>query len=305
MVNYVEGAAYLEGQPLGTKDAGNAVLQAGQELRTGNGRVEVLLTPGVFLRVDSNSTIKMVSPDLTRTQVEVEKGRAGVEVDELHDQNNLQVIDAGVTTRLDKKGYYEFDADNAKAMVFKGKATVELANEKNRDIKEHHELALAGTADMAKVKPADFDTHASDDLYNWSSLRSQYLAEANNKVVAEYADGGYYPGWYWNPYGWGYTFIGGGPFYSPFGWGFYPLGWGGGWYGGWVGRPYYGHGYYRHPYAGAPRGGFHTGAANGFHGGTVGGFHGGSVGGFHGGSMGGFHGGSMGGFHGGAMGGRR
>jgi hypothetical protein len=120
----------------------------------------------------------------------------------------------------------------------------------------------------------------NDDLYNWSSLRSHYLAEANNQMAGQYADEpGFYPGWYWDPWMWDYTFIGPGPFFSPFGWGFYPWG---GFYGGygWYGRGYYGHpGYY------------------GGHG-YVGGFHG--DGGFHG--SGGVAGG---GFHGGGGGGRR
>ena len=166
-------------------------------------------------------------------------------------------------------------------MVFKGEAKTEVGDGKWREIKGHHELALAAGANdqtLAKEKPADFDTHASDDLYNWSNLRSQYLAEANNQMAGEYADAGYYPGWYWDPYGYGYTFIGPGPFYSPFGWGFYPFGWGG-WYGGWYGRPgyrygYYGHGGYR--YGEVAHGGFHDGG--GFHGGGGGGFHGGSGG---------------------------
>ena len=68
----------------------------------------------------------MISPDLTLTQVQFEHGQAGVEVDQIHKQNNLQVIDAGVTTQLLKTGYYEFKADPAVAMVFKGKAAVEV-----------------------------------------------------------------------------------------------------------------------------------------------------------------------------------
>src|SRR5436309_2904611 len=103
-VNYIEGAAYIDGQQIDQKQIGNINLSPGQELTTGAGKAEVLLTPGVFLRVDDNSAVKMVSPDLTLTQVQIEKGRAGVEADEIHDQNNLQVIDAGVTTRLKKTG---------------------------------------------------------------------------------------------------------------------------------------------------------------------------------------------------------
>lgn len=297
-VNYVEGAASLEGQPLNYKDVGNATLDAGQDLNTAKGKAEILLTPGVFLRVDDHSVVKLISPDLTLTQVALEKGRAGVEVDELHQQNDLQIIDAGVTTRLDKTGYYEFNADQPEVKVFNGMAKTEVADGKWRKIKSSHELMLTpgenGEA-LAKEKPAAFDTHTPDELYNWSSLRSQYLAEANNQIAGDYAASGFYPGWYWNPYGWGYTFIGAGPFYSPFGWGFYPFGWGGwggGWYGGWGG--WYSPGLYRHGfrYGGFPHGRLHAGTGDRFHGGSVGGFHGGT----HDAMSGGFNGG---GFHGG------
>jgi len=282
-LNYVEGAAYVNGQQVTGKSVGSIDLNPGQELSTRQGKAEVLLIPGVFLRLDDNSTVKMISPDLTRTQVELEHGRAGIEVDEIHPENQLDILDAGVTTQLVKNGYYEFNANEPTAMVFDGKAAVEVGDGKYRVVKSHHELALvAGPKDkpLAKEKPADFDVNASkDDLYNWNSLRSQYLAEANNQIAGEYAGGpGFVPGWYWDPYMWDYTFIGGGPFYSPFGWGFYPFGWGGGWgWGGWYGGLW---GYRGHLAHGRPIGGFHGNA--GFHGGGLGGFHGGGSG-FHGG----------------------
>ncbi len=288
-VNYVEGAAFLEGRPLNAQDVGTIDLDAGQVLSTAAGKVEILLTPGVFLRLDSNSSIKMISPELTLTQVELVSGRASVEVDEIHDQNNIQIVDAGVATRLEKTGYYEFNANTPTARVFQGKAEVEVGETKTATIKNHHELALVGLANQqpgAKVKPADFDARAGqDELYNWSSLRSQYLAEANNQIAGEYGYGGYNPGWYWDPYGWDYTFIGAGPYWSPFGFGFYPFGWGG--YYGFYGRGYYGHGYYGH--GGYGHGGYY-GHGGGYAGGG-GGFHGGAGGG------GGFHGGGGGGGH--------
>jgi hypothetical protein len=290
-VNYVEGAAYLDGQQITDKSVGSTDLAPGQELTTQQGRAEILLTPGVFLRLDDNSAVKMVSPDLTHTQVALEQGRAGIEVDEIHPENRLDIQDAGVTTQLLKNGYYEFNANQPETRVFDGKAAVEVGDGKYRTVKSHHELALvAGPGDtpLAKEKPVSFDVKAAkDDLYNWNSLRSQYLAEANNQMAGEYMGGpGYAPGWYWDPYMWDYTFLGPGPFYSPFGWGFYPMGWYGG-FGGWYGG---GWGYrgIGHPIHGRPIGGFH---GAGIHGGVAsGGFHGGGVrgGGFGGG---GFHGG--------------
>ena len=63
-INYVEGDAAIDNQPLNPDVVGSVELQKGQVLTTQAGKVEILLTPGVFLRVADNSTVKMVSPDL-------------------------------------------------------------------------------------------------------------------------------------------------------------------------------------------------------------------------------------------------
>jgi hypothetical protein len=57
------------------------------------------------------------------------------------------------------------------------------------------------------------------------------------------------PAGYWDPWFYGYTFIGPYPFYSPFGWGFYPFGY-------WGGFGYYGRGFHGGGFAG---GGTHGG----------------------------------------------
>ena len=299
-VNYIEGSVYLNGSQLNSQDVGRAVLAAGEELSTQNGKAEILLTPGVFLRVDDNSAVKVISPDLTKTQVEIDKGRAGVEVDEIHDQNDLQVIDAGVTTRLNKRGYYEFNADQPEAMVFKGEAHVLVGDNHWEKIKGDHELALNAGPELAHEKPQKFDKdNGKDELYNWSSLRSQYMAEANNQMAAEYTGPYAGPGWYWDPWTFGYAYMGYGPFASPFGWGFYPFGWGGfypytgGFYGG----------YYGHPHI------IRRGSAGPIHHGVIGGAVRGNPGHFerfnNGRSFEGFHnGGGFGGFHGGSRGAR-
>ena len=279
-INYIEGSALLAGEPVNQQSVGTVSLAPGQVLSTGQGHAEVLLTPGIYLRLDDNSAVRMVSPDLTSTQLDLEKGRAAVEVDEIHPQNDVQIIEAGVPTQLLKTGVYEFNANDDLAQVFKGKAAAQVAPGKWVVIKGSHELALN---EGPVQKPQHFDQDAAkDELYNWSSLRSEYLSEANGQLSGYYASAGYAPGWYWDPWMFGYTFIGPYPFYSPFGWGFYPFGYYGGiGYGGYYGRGhYYGRGYDgRHAadiaggHGGGPRGG-------GFHGGVAGGgFHGGGGGG--------------------------
>jgi hypothetical protein len=288
-VNYIEGEVYLEGTPLNPHDVGSIDMDPGQVLVTGHGKAEILLTPGVYMRMGEKSAVKMISSDLMQTQLELERGRASVEVDEIYEENNLRIIDGGVVTQLVKPGYYEFIADHPTLLNFTGKAAVELSSGKYKVVKGHHEFDL--TAPPAQ-KPAKFDERdAKDDLYNWSSLRSQYLAEDNNQIAGMYADASDFdPGWYWDPYALNYTFIGMNPFWSPFGFGFYPPWWGGYYGGGYYGRGYYGRGYggghiNGGSQAGAGRGGFSGGGAHGFSGG--GGLSGGGGGGFHGGGGGG------------------
>src|SRR5579871_5063212 len=192
-VNYVEGAVYLDGQPLDRKSVGSTEMDAGQVLTTRAGRAEVLLNPGIYLRVDDNSSVKLLSPSLTPTQVSVEGGRAAMKVDELLPQNVVQVLDHGVTTQLTKTGYYEFDANNPTVAVTKGQAEVEVSGGRWQKVKGDHELALVGdSADKEQKFQPDTE---SDQLMDWSKLRSQYLAQANNEMAAQDYGYGYGPGW--------------------------------------------------------------------------------------------------------------
>jgi FecR protein len=225
-LNYVEGQAYIGSDSLNADSVGSVALEPGQTLATDNGKAEILLTPGVFLRVDSNSAVKMISPSLTDTEVQLEQGRAMVEVAEIHDQNNLRISEGGLETRLVKKGLYEFDADRQEILVFDGKAEAQ-DGDRAVSINGGQRLELNTNAEL-KAHGFNKDEYKQGDIYQWSSLRSSYLAEANVDAARVYEANGYYgpgwvgAGWYWAPGFGGYTFIpGNGILYSPFGFGFY------------------------------------------------------------------------------------
>ena len=219
-VNYVEGQASMNGGPLGANAIGTTEVERGQSLTTQAGRVEILLTPGVFLRLADNSSLKMISPELTNTEVQLDKGRAVVEVVEIHHENNIRIDQNGASTRLLKTGLYEFDADQSQVRVFKGSAEVSAGGRK---------VKLGGdktTTIGPTMKDEHFDARQyQDDFYRWAGLRSGYLSEASVDAAQTYMGAG--PGWagfgwYWDPLFSGYTYLpGDGIFYSPFGWGFY------------------------------------------------------------------------------------
>ena len=225
-LNYVEGQAFIGDQALDRQAVGTADLQDGQVLETGNGKAEILLTPGVYLRLGSNSSVQMISSGLTNTQLALNRGEAMLEVDQLYKENDIHITQPGADTRVIKTGLYDFDANDQTVRVFDGKAVVN-ADDRNITVKKNHEVALNGE----KIKARGFDKDAvtkNDDLYRWSSLRSQYLSEANvDTARIYYVNGGYGPGWwgpgwYWNPAFAGFTFLpANGFFYNPFGWGFY------------------------------------------------------------------------------------
>ncbi len=301
-LNYVEGQVSIESRPVDPKSIGTTNLAAGQTISTEQGKAEVLLTPGVFVRLGDSTEMKMISPSLTDTEVAVEQGEATVEVTDIHPENQLIVDEDNTATRLVKAGFYDFDADQGAVRVFSGQAEVREGDRQVK-VKGGHQLAI----NAEKLKATGFDKKKYEgDLYSWSSLRSSYLAEANAALAPTYlANEGYGlgwfgTGWYWDPWLSCYTFVpGGGLYYSPFGWGFYPPfafygGYGGIWGLGFGGYGYGGYGYYgRGIHGGRGFGGHHGIGGRGFGGGHSfgGGFHGG---GFHGGG-GGFHGGGGGG----------
>jgi hypothetical protein len=275
-INYIDGQASINNEALNANSVGSVELNKGQSLSTQAGKVEILLTPGVFLRVAENSIVKMLSPDLANTEVELDKGRAMVEALDIHKENNIRIDQNDVSTQLLKNGLYDFDADHEQIRVFKGIAQVRA---KDQSIKLVGERELALNAG-GKLKAQTLDTRPyEDDFFRWSALRSGYLAEA---AVDEariyigpgpswYGPGWFGAGWYWDPWFGVWTFIpADGIFYSPFGWGFYspifvyrsPFFF----YGYWGHEPHHFgdfHGPYGHGFE--PRGGFHGG---GFRGGS-------------------------------------
>lgn len=224
-VNYVEGQVSLDGRQLTTAQDGSAALTANQMLSIANGKAEVLLSPGSFLRIGSNSEVRMVAPELSDPRIEVVRGEAMLEVDYKPKMARLDVVERGADAEMLKEGLYKFDADEARIEVIDGKAAVTDNGEK-KEIGKGKELVLNG----GPLKAASFDRKAEDDLYRWSDVRASYIAQANEASARTiYVNGGYGwgwgPGWFWNPYYATYAWLpGDGFFWSPFGYPFFSPG---------------------------------------------------------------------------------
>jgi len=223
LIHYTEGRVFLNGQLIEPKYGEFPQLKENQQLRTEDGRVEVLLTPGVFLRLGENGTLRMVTNRLISTRLELVSGETLVQVDELLRSNSVTVSYQEYTVQFLKTGIYRMTTEPQQLRVYSGEALVNL-NGEAKIVKDGQAFAMDGNPRLAK-----FDKNDVDELYKWSRLRSEYLAMANVSAAKSVQNAGMsVPGWYplgspgmwcWNPYFGMYTFC---PFWATFQdpWGF-------------------------------------------------------------------------------------
>lgn len=227
IIHYVEGEITVDGNAVHPKFAEFPDVKPGQLLAAGEGRAEILLTPGVFLRLAENSSVRMLSNSLADTRLEVVSGSVLVEVGELLDHNAVSFETEGARMELAKKGLYRIDASPAGLRVFEGQARV-ISGSENLTARKGHRIDLAAS----KLSDTRFETKDTDAFYRWSSRRAEYVAAANVVSARVTSNSDYSssfsgnPGaWSWNPYFGMFTFLpAGGVYWSPFGSPFYSPG---------------------------------------------------------------------------------
>jgi hypothetical protein len=185
IVQYVEGRAYLNDKVVEPKFGQFPDIKENQEFRTEEGRAEILLTPGVFLRLGENSSIKMVSNHLTNTKFEVLTGSAVVECNDVPKDNSIEAIYKGSSIRLDKQGLYRIDTNPARVRVYEGEAVVTDGSGQLR-LKAGKQSNLDGV-----LLAESFDRKDTDSLYSWSDRRAAYVAQANIVSANTVNNGGY------------------------------------------------------------------------------------------------------------------
>src|SRR5258708_15380207 len=176
VVQYTEGRVLADNKPVDTSLGHFLQLQENQQLDTEEGRAEVLLNPGVVLRLGENGSVKVLSGKLSDTRVEVLKGTAILEANALSNEakdNAVTLLYKDVTIAPLKNGLYRIDTDPARVRVYEGELLVRTPSGELR-LKKGHQVLLDGALVAGK-----FDPKADDDLYRWSARRSGYMGEAN------------------------------------------------------------------------------------------------------------------------------
>jgi hypothetical protein len=241
VIHLTEGTVELDGTAIQSpaKFGEFTDVKTGQTLVTKDGDAEVLLTPGVFLRLAENSSFKMVSNKLADTRVEVLSGSAMLQVGELLQDNSITVLFHGADVELAKRGLYRFDSDPSRLRVYDGQANVTSGDMNPVQAGKGREVVFGGP----KLEAKNFDTKEVDAFYRWNERRDEYIAQANISAAKSardsglgfngssayngngYGSMGYGAGmgsWMFNPWFGMFTFMPySGMFYSPFGFGYY------------------------------------------------------------------------------------
>jgi len=187
-VHYFEGDVTVDGAKIVSQVARFTELKESSVLHTGLGRAEILLTPGVLLRVGENTSVKMLDSRLLSTRVEFLSGIAMVEAVD----SGTTVKDPAVTiiykdfeTQPVRYGIFELTSQPGQVRVFKGEAKV-AGNNTALNVKEGNLVDLSTTMATAK-----FDAKDGDDLYVWSRDRSAALSAGNMSSARTLATSGY------------------------------------------------------------------------------------------------------------------
>lgn len=262
----VHGQGSSEWEQLTIKDN----LEAGDVVKTGiDGRVEMLLNPGSYMRVAENSEFELTNNSLENLEVRLIRGTAIVEATGADDTElMINITTPHAKMAIVRRGLYRVNVvpgDATELIVRKGRV---LLSDSRIKIKGGKKLVFSGAAySIAKVEKADKN---GDGFDAWSKERADMVAQANRRItrrdlgllLASFNDpwsrgfsGRSYGMWFFHPRFGCYTFL---PFY---------LGWGSP-YGGNYSTPFYGGYYYRNSgYGGSvvrnPSGGGSTNPASG------------------------------------------
>jgi hypothetical protein len=187
VIAYVEGKVFLGDQPVEYSVTKFPDIKENSVVRTEDGRAEILLTPGVVLRLGENSSLKLLTNRLIDTRLEILTGSAVVEADDIAKDTAVTIACKDGMVALSKAGIYRFDSQPARVKVYKGLANVQMASGAV-PVGAGRMLVLDSTS--ASVEK--FNVEETDALDHWSHRRGEYLAIANVSAAKSLLDSGQY-----------------------------------------------------------------------------------------------------------------
>lgn len=160
-------------------------LQGGDVVKTGlDGRVEILLNPGSYMRVGENSEFELTSNSLDNLEVRLISGTAIVEATGADDTElMINITTPHAKMAIVRRGLYRVNVvpgDATEVIVRKGRL---LLSDPDAQIKGGKKLIFSGNsysvAALTEAEKKDLDS-----LELWSKGRAQVVAKANQQLTS-------------------------------------------------------------------------------------------------------------------------
>ena len=183
VVHYFEGTVYVGDQPLELHPGRFSNVPPGAVLRTTDGRAEVLLTPGVFVRVGERSAIRMVTNALSNTRVELLAGSVILDSADPSPGTSVTLLYKNWSVRSHEQGVYRIDSDPQRLWVLQGEAEISAgADEQSLLVKQGMDVSFGPV-----LVPERSIGQPRDAFRSWAAGRQQSIS-TDNAIAANIKD---------------------------------------------------------------------------------------------------------------------
>ncbi|CAN5387761.1 hypothetical protein BH10ACI1_BH10ACI1_13530 [soil metagenome] len=151
-------------------------VEIGEKVTPGaDGKAEILLNPGSYIRLAENSEFEFLTTSLDDLSLKITRGSAMLEVFADRDYS-VSVNASGSQFQVIRSGIYRIDVINngsARLEVWEGKATVGTLEVKSGRV---------ATVSNGQIAIAKFDRGEKDTLETWSKTRARELTKINERL---------------------------------------------------------------------------------------------------------------------------
>jgi hypothetical protein len=160
-------------------------LEAGDRVRTAyDGRVEILLNPGSYLRVGGNSEVELSNNALDNVEVRLLRGTAIVEATGMDGLDlNINISTPHTKLAIVRQGLYRLNVvpgDATELIVRKGR--VILSDSPHTKVKGGNKVVFSATA-VSVAKLTKEEKKLAEEVDVWSKQRAETLAKANRRIT--------------------------------------------------------------------------------------------------------------------------
>ena len=159
-------------------------LNSGDRVRTAwDGRVEILLNPGSYLRVGGNSEVELLDNSLANLEIRLLRGTAIVEAtgaDGL--ELNIGISTPHARLAIVRQGLYRLNVvpeDATELIVRKGRV---ILSDTHTKVKGGNKVVFSAT-NVSVAKLNKEEKKIQDEVEVWSKARGKELAKANSRIT--------------------------------------------------------------------------------------------------------------------------